>query len=127
MLVSLIWRLIEMGVERVAIDGFAKEKHKASAIKIDQLRKVFTRQDDEIEVIKGIDLDIKEGDFVSIVGPSGCGKSTFLHIVGGFIDKTSGTVTIRDNEVSKPGPDRGMMFQESALFPWRKVFGNVAW
>ncbi|WP_428908010.1 ABC transporter ATP-binding protein [Niallia sp. Krafla_26] len=98
-----------------------------SAIKIDGLRKVFTRKGEEIVAIKGIDLDIKEGDFVSVVGPSGCGKSTFLHIVGGFIDKTSGKVLVKGNEVDKPAPDRGMMFQESTLFPWRKVFGNVAW
>ncbi|GIN20419.1 ABC transporter ATP-binding protein [Siminovitchia fordii] len=98
-----------------------------TAIKIESLRKLFKRKSEEIEVIKGIDLDIKEGEFVSIVGPSGCGKSTFLHIIGGFINKTSGTVTVRGKEVDKPAPDRGMMFQEAALFPWRKVYGNVAW
>ena len=102
-------------------------KSMESAIKIEGLRKVFTRKGEEIVAIKGIDLDIKEGDFVSVVGPSGCGKSTFLHIVGGFIDKTSGKVLVRGKEVDKPAPDRGMMFQESTLFPWRKVFGNVAW
>ncbi|MFS0575801.1 ABC transporter ATP-binding protein [Sporosarcina sp. 179-K 3D1 HS] len=101
--------------------------NKETTIKIEGLRKTFSRKNEEVEAIKGIDLDIKEGDFVSIVGPSGCGKSTFLHIVGGFIDKTSGKVTVRDKEVDKPGPDRGMMFQESALFPWKKVYGNVAW
>lgn len=116
-----------MGVERVTISNDVNALEKESAIKIEQLSKVFPRQKDAVEVIKGIDLDIKEGDFVSIVGPSGCGKSTFLHIVGGFIDKTAGRVLVRGNEVSKPGPDRGMMFQESALFPWRKVYGNVAW
>lgn len=101
--------------------------NKESAIKIDKLKKVFQRKGNDIEVIKEISLDIKEGDFVSIVGPSGCGKSTFLHIIGGFIDKSEGTVSVKGNEVCKPAPDRGMMFQESALFPWRKVYGNVAW
>ncbi|PID23285.1 nitrate ABC transporter ATP-binding protein [Sporosarcina sp. P3] len=98
-----------------------------SAIKISNLRKVFERKGEEIEAIKGIDLDIKEGQFVSVVGPSGCGKSTFLHIVGGFIERTSGVVSVRGEEVGKPAPDRGMMFQESTLFPWRKVYDNVAW
>lgn len=104
-----------------------KTENKANAIEIDGLRKVYSRKDKDVEVIRDITLNIKEGDFVSIVGPSGCGKSTFLHIVGGFIDNTAGTVKVRGKEVSKPGPDRGMMFQESALFPWRKVYGNVAW
>lgn len=98
-----------------------------TAIKIENLKKSFSRKGEVVEAIKGIDLDIREGDFVSIVGPSGCGKSTFLHIVGGFIEKTGGKVIVRGTEVDKPAPDRGMMFQESALFPWRKVYGNVAW
>lgn len=110
-----------------ALKGGHPMKALESSIQIDNLRKVFTRKDEEIVAIKGIDLDIKEGEFVSIVGPSGCGKSTFLHIVGGFIDKTSGKVVVRGKEVDKPAPDRGMMFQESTLFPWKKVFGNVAW
>ncbi len=112
---------------KVVKRSFPMETNKETAIKIESLRKLFKRKSEEIEVIKGIDLDIKEGEFVSIVGPSGCGKSTFLHIVGGFINKTSGTVTVRGKEVDKPAPDRGMMFQEAALFPWRKVYGNVAW
>ncbi|WP_096203147.1 ABC transporter ATP-binding protein [Bacillus sp. FJAT-45350] len=100
---------------------------KIPAIQIENLRKVYTSKKEEVLAIKDISLDIPEGKFVSIVGPSGCGKSTFLHIVGGFIPKTSGTVRIRGKEVEKPGPDRGMMFQESALFPWKNIFDNVAW
>ncbi|MDS9471628.1 ABC transporter ATP-binding protein [Sporosarcina pasteurii] len=105
----------------------SEESFKESAIKISNLRKVFERKGEEVEAIKGINLDIKEGEFVSVVGPSGCGKSTFLHIVGGFIEQTSGTINVRGEEVGKPAPDRGMMFQESTLFPWRKVYDNVAW
>ncbi|MGO4889415.1 ABC transporter ATP-binding protein [Anaerobacillus sp. MEB173] len=101
--------------------------NKIPAMRIESLRKVYTSSKEEVLAIKDISLEIPEGKFVSIVGPSGCGKSTFLHIVGGFIQKTSGTVRIRGNEVEKPGPDRGMMFQESALFPWKNVFDNVAW
>jgi NitT/TauT family transport system ATP-binding protein len=70
---------------------------------------------------------VQAGEFVSIVGPSGCGKSTFLHIVGGFIKAEAGSVRIHGREVAGPGPDRGMMFQEFALFPWRTVAGNVEW
>jgi len=70
---------------------------------------------------------VREGEFVSVIGPSGCGKSTFLHILGGFIKADAGAIRVYGAEVHEPGPDRGMMFQEFALFPWRSVAGNVAW
>ena len=69
----------------------------------------------------------REGEFITIIGPSGCGKSTLLHIMGGFIPAEAGTIRVYVNAVSGPGPDRGMMFQEFALFPWKTVAGNVAW
>ena len=62
-----------------------------------------------------------------MVGPSGCGKSTLLHLVGGFIKADAGRIRVHGREVTGPGPDRGMVFQEFALFPWRSVAGNVAW
>ena len=64
---------------------------------------------------------------MSVIGPSGCGKSTFLHMLGGFIRPDRGAIRLHGAEVREPGPDRGMMFQEFALFPWRSVAGNVAW
>jgi len=72
-------------------------------------------------------FSVREGEFVTVIGPSGCGKSTFLHIMGGFIKAESGSIRVSGKEVSGPGPDRGMMFQEFALFPWRTVAGNIAW
>ena len=69
----------------------------------------------------------REGEFITIIGPSGCGKSTFLHIMGGFIPADAGTIRVYGNAVNGPGPDRGMMFQEFALFPWKTVAGNIAW
>jgi NitT/TauT family transport system ATP-binding protein len=69
----------------------------------------------------------REGEFITIIGPSGCGKSTLLHIMGGFIPADRGAIRVYGNAVSGPGPDRGMMFQEFALFPWKTVAGNVAW
>jgi NitT/TauT family transport system ATP-binding protein len=91
------------------------------------VRKTFRRDDKILVAIQHFDLAVEEGEFVSIVGPSGCGKSTFLHIFGGFEACDAGEMRIAGKPVSGPGPDRGMLFQEFALFPWRSVIGNVGW
>jgi NitT/TauT family transport system ATP-binding protein len=75
--------------------------------------------------LSDISLNIGEGQFVSILGPSGCGKSTLLYIVGGFVEATQGSVRVGGVPIKGPGPDRGPVFQEFALFPWKTVLGNV--
>ncbi|MRX50033.1 ATP-binding cassette domain-containing protein [Paracoccus sp. S-4012] len=77
--------------------------------------------------LSDINLDLKRGEFVSIIGPSGCGKSTLLYIVGGFIAASQGSVRIEGKPVTGPGPDRGPVFQEFALFAWKTVLQNVAY
>ena len=72
-----------------------------------------------------INLTVEDGAFVSILGPSGCGKSTLLYIVGGFVNPTQGAAKVKGNVITGPGPDRGPVFQEFALFPWKTVIGNV--
>lgn len=72
-----------------------------------------------------ISLTVSEGEFVSILGPSGCGKSTLLYMVGGFVPPTTGKILVNGKAVTGPGPDRGPVFQEFALFPWKTVKGNV--
>jgi len=77
------------------------------------------------EVLKDINLDVREGEFVCILGPSGCGKSTLLNIVGGFVQPTSGEVTIDGERVTGPDPRRIFVFQERGVFPWLNVEENI--
>src|SRR6516164_9230945 len=107
--------------------GAAPAGRSASAmIEIEHVSQVFqtsSRQDHL--ALSDISLTIEDGAFVSILGPSGCGKSTLLYIVGGFVEATSGSVRVGGAPVAGPGPDRGPVFQEFALFPWKTVLGNV--
>jgi NitT/TauT family transport system ATP-binding protein len=97
------------------------------ALEASGVKKVYTKNGQPLEVLDVERFSVREGEFVTVIGPSGCGKSTFLHIMGGFIKAESGSVRVYGEEVNGPGPDRGMMFQEFALFPWRTVAGNIAW
>src|SRR5689334_11514671 len=95
-------------------------------ISIEALSKTFeTSRGPSHLALSGISLDVAEGEFVSILGPSGCGKSTLLYIVGGFVPPSEGAVHVAGKPVTGPGPDRGPVFQEFALFPWKTVLGNV--
>jgi NitT/TauT family transport system ATP-binding protein len=85
-----------------------------------------TKRFDAIVALDSIDLDVQRGEFVCLLGPSGCGKSTLLNAVAGFSPPTSGEITAAGKPVRDPGPDRGMVFQEYALFPWMTVQANVA-
>ncbi|MGR9861213.1 ATP-binding cassette domain-containing protein, partial [Escherichia coli] len=76
--------------------------------------------------LKDIHFDIPDGQFVCLLGPSGCGKSTLLNAIAGFALPSSGQILTGDKVVTEPGPDRGMVFQEYALFPWMTVEQNVA-
>jgi len=91
------------------------------------LRKGYTKDGRPVPVLDLKRVAVREGEFLTVVGPSGCGKSTFLHILGGFIKADAGHVHVEGRQVAGPGPDRGMVFQEFALFPWRTVAGNVEW
>lgn len=79
----------------------------------------------ENEVLKDVDFEVEEGQFVSLLGPSGCGKTTTLTIIAGFQKATAGVIKVNGEEVTKPGPDRAFMFQNYALFPWLRVGENI--
>ncbi|MES2127552.1 MAG: ABC transporter ATP-binding protein [Pseudomonadota bacterium] len=97
----------------------------ASHIHIAGVNKVFQTMERELVALKDINLDIAHGQFTCLLGPSGCGKSTLLNAVAGFAPPTSGAITADGVAVTAPGPDRGMVFQEYALFPWMTVAQNI--
>ncbi|MCZ0734304.1 ABC transporter ATP-binding protein [Phreatobacter sp. AB_2022a] len=79
----------------------------------------------QVTAVRDVSLDIAEGEFVAIVGPSGCGKSTILNMIAGFIPASGGEILVGGRLVKGPGPDRGVVFQSFALFPWKTVIDNV--
>ena len=97
------------------------EKH----ISVNGVNKVFRTPDREVIALKDINLDINKGEFVCLLGPSGCGKSTLLNAMAGFSLPSSGEIHVDGKKIIAPGPDRGMVFQEYALFPWMTVAQNI--
>ncbi|MDA7416392.1 ABC transporter ATP-binding protein [Xenophilus arseniciresistens] len=79
-----------------------------------------------MRVLDGVSLDIRQGEFVSVIGPSGCGKTTLMNILGGFVQPSAGQVLLDGRPVQGPGPDRGVIFQEYGVFPWLTVRRNIA-
>ena len=80
----------------------------------------------EVHALNGVDLKIQAGSFVSLIGPSGCGKTTLLRLIAGLSEPTQGVLYLDGKQITKPGYDRGYMFQNHTLFPWLNVYDNVA-
>ena len=97
-----------------------------SHISVQDVHKVFQSGGQDVHALKAINLEVKQGEFVCLLGPSGCGKSTLLNAVAGFSLPSSGGITVDGQPITTPGPDRGMVFQEYALFPWMTVEQNIA-
>jgi NitT/TauT family transport system ATP-binding protein len=97
------------------------EKH----ISVNGVNKVFRTPDREVIALKNINLEINKGEFVCLLGPSGCGKSTLLNAMAGFSLPSAGEIHVDGKKILAPGPDRGMVFQEYALFPWMTVAQNI--
>jgi nitrate ABC transporter ATP-binding subunit len=98
----------------------------AELLTVRGVTKRFAVGDDEIEALAPIDLSIPKGEFVCMIGASGCGKSTLLRIIAGFEEPTTGEVSIDGKVITGPGSDRGMVFQDYALFPWMTVRQNIS-
>jgi NitT/TauT family transport system ATP-binding protein len=95
-------------------------------ISLSHLGKTFASRHGNVTALADINLDIADQEFITIVGTSGCGKSTLLNLLAGFDTATSGEVTVDGARVAGPGPDRGVVFQQPALFPWLSVEENIA-
>jgi NitT/TauT family transport system ATP-binding protein len=98
-----------------------------SAITVDGLCKTFVspRTGEEVEALRDISLEVSANEFLSIVGPSGCGKSTLLSLIAGLTRPTRGGIYVGGAPITGPGPERGMLFQDYALFPWQTVAENI--
>lgn len=98
---------------------------RSSAIRVEGVTKVYTSDSGPVAALDRIDLDIREGEFVSLLGPSGCGKSTLLHIVAGLTESSSGSVDIGGSPARADRTDVSIMLQRPVLFPWKNVLQNV--
>lgn len=92
---------------------------------VEGVSKIYPTPEGPYTVLDGIDLKIREGEFVCLIGHSGCGKSTLLNMISGFNTPTDGVVLLQDQPITEPGPDRMMVFQNYCLLPWLTVFDNV--
>ncbi|ULL20048.1 ABC transporter ATP-binding protein [Paenibacillus sp. H1-7] len=101
------------------------EAVKQPKIEIAGLSKIYKGRNGDVTALQNTDLTINQNEFVCVVGPSGCGKTTLLNIIAGLEDKTSGSVKVDGVEVKGPGKERGVVFQQYALFPWKTVLKNV--
>ncbi|MCJ2541381.1 ABC transporter ATP-binding protein [Thermostichus vulcanus] len=98
---------------------------KKGYVEVENLSMTFSRRGEAIRVFDSINFNLDPGEFVCLLGPSGCGKSTVLNVIAGFIKPTSGYVFINKRHVDTPGSDRGFVFQQYSLLPWKTTFQNV--
>ncbi len=101
------------------------EANSKGAVNVEGISMTFTRRGQSTQVLDSVNLQIKPGELVCLLGPSGCGKSTLLNIIAGFIKPTAGYVMVDQHHVKKPGADRGFVFQQYSLLPWKTTYQNV--
>lgn len=102
-------------------------KKTTGAISVRNVRKEFIdTKGDTVVALDNVNVDINPGEFICLIGPSGCGKSTFLRLIAGLILPTSGEILLDGEKISKPGHERGLVFQDPTLFPWLNIYDNIA-
>jgi ABC-type nitrate/sulfonate/bicarbonate transport system ATPase subunit len=103
------------------------EKTNRGNIQIRDITKGFPQPDGAaITVLNNISLEFQSGEFISLIGPSGCGKSTLLRLIAGLISAEGGTISLDGEEIHRPGYERGLVFQDPTLFPWKTIWENIA-
>ena len=110
----------------VAFDLSGPSRLENLELVVDAASKVFGEGDSAVTALTPVSLAIGSGEFLSIVGPSGCGKSTLLNLIAGFETPTSGEIRLDGKTVTRPGAERGVVFQQGSLFPWMTVLDNVS-
>jgi nitrate ABC transporter ATP-binding subunit len=98
---------------------------KESFLNVDNVSKTYSTSRGDYTVLDGVDLEVNEGDFICVIGHSGCGKSTLLNMVAGFFMPTEGEIRLQSQKITRPGPDRMVVFQNYSLLPWKTAFENV--
>ncbi len=99
---------------------------KKGRVSIEQLSVIFSSRGREVQAVQDVNIDIEPGQFICLLGPSGCGKSTLLNCIAGFVKPSLGSVSVDGELIVEPGPDRGMVFQQHALYPWKTVLQNIS-
>jgi len=110
---------------RASLD-LSSEQHNPAYLNFSGVGQVFHTKRGPFEALKDINLQVAQGEFICVIGHSGCGKSTLLNMVSGFLQPSSGSVTLDDVPIDRPGPDRMVVFQNYSLLPWKTVEQNVA-
>ena len=110
----------------VSLGSGARRPGSGSSLTIDRITQVFEKNGEPLVALQDVSLNVREGEFLTLVGPSGCGKSTLLKIIAGLLNPTSGRVHLGATQVVEPREEIGLMFQTSTLFPWRNVIRNIS-
>src|SRR5262245_28569268 len=119
-------RLALVGDDRAMTAPSSAAKAAAGmSIKVDEVSKSFVSRSGTVVALGSVSLDIRPGEFVSVVGPSGCGKSTLLNLIAGLMSPSKGTISIGERRVSGPYTDLGIVFQRDLLMEWRTALDNV--
>jgi ABC-type taurine transport system ATPase subunit len=105
-------------------DGSSRS-HQTHRLVIDHVTHRYLSKGVQVHALSDVDLVIEPGEFVCVAGPSGCGKTTLLQLLAGFLTPTEGAITIDNQKIKAPGPERGVVFQQPNLYPWLTVLGNV--
>ena len=101
-------------------------KTTAEKLKVSNLKKIFKTQTNDVIALEGVNLNVSDGEFVSIIGTSGCGKTTLLRVIAGLESEFDGDITLNNKKITEPGTDRAVIFQDHRLFPWYSIEDNIS-